>query len=229
MQQNFIFNYMMTWYNCLMGSQKSSVSRLLTKGCSHLGLDLSKSQLRALEMHIEYITKWNQRVNLTSILDFEQMVVRHILDSLAILPYVRGSRLLDIGSGGGFPGVPIAITHTGIEIVLLDSNKKKTEFLGHVKTQLKLSNVSVIHERIENYRPVETVHTLTARAVGSIQRVLGQVQSLGHPSTRLLVMKGKNPESEIQDLILDRDQDISIVELDVPYLNADRNLVVIEF
>ncbi len=202
---------------------------MLIRGCRHLGLELSKQQFRALERHIEYIAKWNNRVNLTSIVDFEQMVIRHILDSLTILPYVQGSQLLDIGTGGGFPGIPIAITRTDIQTVLLDSNKKKTEFLGHVVSQLKLSNVRVLHERIENYHPLETIHTLTARAVGSIQRILAQVQPLCKPSSRLLIMKGKKPEAEIRDLVHAGVREISIVELKVPYLNADRNLVVIQF
>lgn len=168
-------------------------------------------------------------MNLTSILDAEQMIIRHILDSLAIFPYIRGTRLLDIGSGGGFPGLPIAITHPDIQTVLLDSSKKKTEFLGHVVSQLELGNVSVIHERVENHRPAQPFHTLTARAVGSIERILGQAQALCHPGKRLLIMKGKPPESEIRNLAIERVRELSIVELHVPYLNADRNLVVIEF
>lgn len=212
-----------------MESGRLSASRLLLEGCSRLGLELPRQQLWALEMHIEHITKWNKRVNLTSILDAEQMIIRHILDSLAIFPHIRGTRLLDIGSGAGFPGLPVAITHPDIQTVLLDSNKKKTEFLGHVVSQLELGNVSVIHEKVENYRSVQPFHTLTVRAVGSIERVLGQVQALYQPGNRLLIMKGKSPESEIRNLAIERVRELSIVELQVPYLNADRNLVVIEF
>ena len=212
-----------------MESGRLSASRLLLEGCSQLGLELSKQQLRTLEMHIEHVTRWNQRVNLTSILDIEQMITRHILDSLAIFPYIRGARLLDIGSGGGFPGLPIAITRPDIQTVLLDSSRKKTEFLGHVISQLGLSNVSVIHEKVENYRPAQPFHTLMARAFGPIERVLGQVRPLSRPGNRLLMMKGKNPEFEIRNLIREGIHELSIVELQVPYLDANRNLVVIEF
>lgn len=212
-----------------MESGRLSASRLLLEGSRKLGLELPKQQLWALEMHIVHVTRWNQRVNLTSILDAEQMIIRHILDSLAIFPYVRGARLLDIGSGGGFPGLPIAIAHPDIEAVLLESSKKKAEFLGHAVSQLELDNASVIHERVENYRPSQPFHTLTARAVGSIGRVLELVQPLCQPGSRLLVMKGKNPESEIRSLALETACQLSVVELHVPYLNADRNLVVLEF
>jgi len=212
-----------------MGSCTLTASRLLFEGCGRLGLELSERQLGALEAHIEYIAKWNRRVNLTAILDAEQMVVRHVLDSLAIVPYIRGQRLLDIGSGGGFPGLPLAITRTDIETVLLDSSKKKIEFLGHVVSRLELNNVKAVHGRMEDYRPAGPFHTLAARAVGSLERVLQQSQALCQAGSRLLVMKGKNPEPEIRNLALEQVRELSIVELQVPYLNAGRSLVVIEF
>ena len=206
-----------------------SAQHLLLQGCDRLGLALSEDQIRALILHLEHLSKWNQRFNLTSIQDKAQMAVLHTLDSLSVSSHIRGCRLLDIGSGGGFPGLPLAIAHPRLQTVLLDSHNKKAEYLGHVASQLALSNVTVMRERIENYQPMQHFDTITARAVGPLQQMADQVAAWCGKGSRLLVMKGKKPQAEIQAFCQKKVRSLSIVELQVPFLNAERNLVVIEF
>lgn len=212
-----------------MNSTQLSAHRLLAEGCRCLGLHLTTDQLHALAMHIEYLRKWNRRVNLTSILNLEQMIVKHVLDSLSISPYVRGVRLLDVGSGGGFPGLPLAIAHPHMQTVLLDSNQKKIEFLGHVAAQLALDNVAAAFARVEKYCPEKNVDVVTARAVGPLQKLVDQAGAFCTPGSRFLVMKGKHPKSEIRNFNHRKVRDLFVVELDVPFLNEERNLIVIEF
>ncbi|MXZ80721.1 MAG: 16S rRNA (guanine(527)-N(7))-methyltransferase RsmG [Gammaproteobacteria bacterium] len=203
--------------------------RLLAQGCERLKLRLSEGQLDALWLHAQHLSRWGRRINLTSVLDPEQMIVRHVLDSLSVSPYLRGARLLDIGSGGGFPGLPLAIAHPDMQTVLLDSRRKKAEFLGHVAARIDLPNVAVARERIEKYRPDRKFDTHVARAVGPVQRLVEQTAPLCSAGSRLLIMKGRSPEAEVDALRHDGIRNATVVELRVPFLDAERNLVVIEF
>ena len=121
----------------------------LEAGCAELGLDLSETQIRQLLDYLALLAKWNKVYNLTALRDPAQMLSKHLLDSLALIPYLDAESLLDVGTGAGLPGIPVAICRPQMAVTLLDSNAKKTRFLQQVKAELKLSNVTIVHGRVE--------------------------------------------------------------------------------
>ena len=143
------------------------------------------------------LAKWNAAYNLTAVRDPQEMVTRHLLDSLALLPYVQGPRVLDIGTGPGLPGIPLAVARPDCSFTLLDANAKKTRFVTQAVGELGLKNVDVVQARVENYRPVEKFDTLVARAFSSIADMLNNAQHLCAPGGRFLAMKGVYPEEEL--------------------------------
>jgi len=149
---------------------------------------------------IAELERWNARVNLTAIRDPEAMVSGHILDSLAVRPLLQGKRILDIGTGAGFPGLPLAIAEPQTEFGLLDSNGKKISFVRHAIGDLGLSNVSAIKARAEDYAPVERFDTVIARALASIPRLLELAGHLIGDEGVLLALKGKHPAAELEPI-----------------------------
>ena len=200
----------------------------LDLGCQILGIDLTDAQRAKIFAHMHHLIRWNNRINLTAVEDPSDIVIRHILDSLVIYPHIVGHRLLDIGSGGGFPGLPLAIAHPALEIVLLDSRGKKAEFLRYVVGQLGLGHIRIVNKRIEDYQPSEKFDTLVARAFSPLPDLLYMTKSLLQPGTRLLAMKGKVPDAEINCLTGQWLSRLKLVKLSVPYLEAERHLVVID-
>jgi 16S rRNA (guanine527-N7)-methyltransferase len=151
------------------------------------------------------------------------MVSRHLLDSLAILPYLSGESLLDVGSGGGLPGIPVSIARPDLAVTLLDSNSKKTRFLQQVKAELKLANVTVVHARIEQ-ADLPQFEVVTARAFSTIGDIIDLTGRHCHDAGRLLLMKGVYPESELKALASGFSVgDIHV--LDVPGSDGQRHLV----
>lgn len=142
----------------------------LQQGCDELELDLSLAQQQQLISYVELLDKWNKVYNLTSVRDPQQMISRHILDSLAILPYLRGATLLDVGTGAGLPGIPLAIVRPELAVTLLDSNAKKTRFLQQAKAELALDNVTVVQARIEQAE-LPQFDMVTARAFAKISPI----------------------------------------------------------
>lgn len=166
----------------------------LQKALRQLGLE------DVCEQFLDYLKllyKWNRAYNLTAVRDIESMVTRHILDSLAILPWVKGPRLLDVGSGAGFPGIPLAIAMPNLQIVLLDSNGKKTRFLQEAKRSLALSNVEIVQSRVENYHPSQAFDTVTSRAFSELQQLLKWTHHLIATDGIWLAMKGRRPDAEL--------------------------------
>ncbi|HHO59689.1 MAG TPA: 16S rRNA (guanine(527)-N(7))-methyltransferase RsmG, partial [Thiotrichales bacterium] len=134
-----------------------------------MGLHYPVEVQQKLVHYIQLIARWNKTFNLTAVRDVEAMVSKHLLDSLAVQPYLEGKLILDVGSGAGLPGIPFAITSPDKQFVLLDSNGKKTRFLMQAKIDLKLTNVEIVHQRVEDYRPEKDGHAIyfdviTARA-----------------------------------------------------------------
>ena len=144
----------------------------------------------ALVRYVGLLVHWNRAYNLTSVQDPIEIVRRHILDCLVILPYIRGTRLLDLGTGAGFPGIILAITRPDMECVLLDGNGKKTRFCIQVATELELPNVEVLRIRAEKYVAEVPFTTITARAFGSLSVLWNHAERLLAPDGRLLAMKG---------------------------------------
>lgn len=202
----------------------------LARGCARLGIALTPQQQARLCGHLQLLEKWNRRLNLTAIRG-DAMVARHLLDSLTILPFVGDGTVLDIGSGGGFPGIPLAIANPRLRVTLLDSRGKRVEFLRAVCAHLDLDNVQVVKERVEEYRPVVKFDTLTTRAFAPLADTLQKTVRLHCPGSRLLAMKGKMPTQEITQLRAGRHvtKRVAIEKLRVPFLAAERHLIIIEF
>lgn len=197
---------------------------ILTAGITNLGLSEDKVKLEQLLNFIELIAKWNKIYNLTAIRDQQEMAKRHILDSLAISPYIRGQRLIDIGTGAGLPGIPLAIFHTEKQFVLLDSNAKKTRFVQQVILELKLNNVSVHHGRVEDFKPKVGFDTVTCRAFASMDNITRLTRHLFNENGLLLAMKAQKLEEELKAL----GKDYRLITLKVPFIAAERCLVCLE-
>lgn len=149
---------------------------------------------------LEYLfllNKWNAAYNLTAVRDLEAMVSKHILDSLAIVPWIKGHRILDVGTGAGLPGIPLAIAKPDIQFVLLDSNGKKTRFLNEVKRQLNLKNLEIVQFRVENYHPAQGFDTVISRAFSSLEQMIHWTQHLIAKDGMWLAMKGRYPDTEL--------------------------------
>lgn len=197
---------------------------ILTEGLTFLNLDLSADKLDLLLHFIALIEKWNKAYNLTAVRDREAMARLHILDSLAILPHLHGKRLIDIGTGAGLPGIPLAIFRPEMEFVLLDSNAKKTRFVQQVILELKLKNVSVLQSRVEDYQPTEKFDSVTCRAFASMSEIIKLTSHLLNQEGLLLAMKGQPPLQELAEL----NQEYRIVPIVVPNVEAERCLVCIK-
>lgn len=201
----------------------------LEAGCEELGIELNSEQKRKMLVHLEKLAKWNKKLNLTAITDMEQMIVQHLLDSLSVYPFIKPGRLLDIGTGGGFPGLPLAILDPDLEVTLLDTRGRRVEFLRNVVLTLGLKNVSLINSRVEDYRPSLKFDTLTTRAFSSLPDMLKLTQELQHPGCRLAALKGKMPVEEIDSLLPEVQRSVRVEKIDVPFLTAQRHLILIDF
>lgn len=189
-------------------------------------LSVDAQQLQLFVEYLALLSKWNKAFNLTAIRDEPQMVTRHLLDSLAIASYLTGRRIIDVGSGAGLPGIPLAILLAQREFHLLDSNGKKTRFLFQVKTALGLDNMVVHHSRVESFRPADPFDTVLSRAFASLQVMIRDCRHLLAPEGRLLAMKGAYPTAEVE-AIRPQVADVVVYPLAVPGLQEQRHLVEI--
>ncbi|MAR92607.1 MAG: 16S rRNA (guanine(527)-N(7))-methyltransferase RsmG [Pseudomonadales bacterium] len=199
----------------------------LGRGAEQLGLRLGASQLATLTQYLEGLMKWNRAYNLTAIRDPGEMVVKHLLDSLAIVPLLTGERLLDVGTGAGLPGIPAAICDPRRHWTLIDSNGKKTRFLLQMKSELALTNLEVLKGRVESLSPRQPFEAITSRAFSTLRDFVSVCLPLLSGSGSLLAMKGQVPETEVAEL---RDQGLAVrvQALDVPYLHEERHLIVVQ-
>jgi len=202
----------------------ASVQDRLRRGCEALGLALNAGQLGQLLDYLELLLKWNRAYNLTAVRAPGAMVTRHLLDSLAIAPYLPEGAVLDVGTGAGLPGVPLAILHPGRGFSLLDSNGKKTRFLFQVKTALCLDNMAIHHARVESFRPPAPFDTVLSRAFASLADMVSGCGHLLAPDGRFLAMKGTYPSAELAELVPPWKL-IAAHELVVPGLGERRHLV----
>lgn len=198
----------------------------LETGMRELGVPCSDVVQRQLTDYLDMLARWNKRFNLTAVRDPHEMVVRHLLDSLAISPFVTGDRLIDVGTGGGLPGVPLAILFPEKEFFLLDSNGKKTRFLTQLKAELALRNIRVVHSRVEQYRPDRSFDAVLSRAFASLNDMIAGCEHLLSDGGSFLAMKGQRPTEELE-LLETAGYKIQVHALDVPDLEEDRCLVTI--
>ncbi|TCW31826.1 16S rRNA (guanine(527)-N(7))-methyltransferase RsmG [Gulbenkiania mobilis] len=197
----------------------------LTQGLVQLGLPLSADQLARLEAYLALLAKWNQTYNLTAVREESRMVSYHLLDSLTLVPHLAGiHRLLDVGSGGGMPGIPAAIARPDLQVVLLDANHKKTTFLRQAVIELGLANVEVVTDRVEAYQPAERFDCITSRAFSELAEFVRLTRHLLAPGGAYLAMKGVYPYEEIALLPSDFRAE-EVLPLKVPGLDAERHLV----
>jgi 16S rRNA (guanine527-N7)-methyltransferase len=195
--------------------------KILVSGLQALNLALNAQQIEHLLDFIMLIEKWNKAYNLTAIRDREVMVRLHLLDSLAIAAFIEGKRVIDIGTGAGLPGIPLAICLPETEFTLLDSNAKKTRFVQQAILELKLKNASVFHSRVEHYQPELRFNTVITRAFASLSDIEKLTAHLVGKDGVLLAMKGQNPEAELAQVTSKN----TLIPVKVPGIDAERCLV----
>ncbi len=200
----------------------------MADGLSQQGLTVSEATLEQLLTHLSLLEKWNRRLNLTAIVSPREMVIHHVLDSLSIASVLGEERVLDIGSGGGFPGVPLALALPKVEVCLLDARGKRVEFLRYVIAACGISNANAVHARIEDYLPPQKFDTLVTRAFSSLGDMLDWTAPVHQTAARLLAMKGRRPDDEIDALPAMWQDRVHIRPLQVPFLDAERHLVEID-
>lgn len=196
----------------------------LHRGVAALGLELTAAQELLLVHYVELLDKWNRTFNLTAVREIDRMVAYHLLDSLAALPHVSGSRFLDVGSGGGMPGIPFAIARPEWQVTLLDANHKKTTFLKQAVIELGLPNVEVVCERVEAFQPETKFDVITSRAFADLADFVKLTRHLLAPGGRWSALKGVYPYEEIAQLP-EWARAGEVVELAVPGLEGERHLV----
>jgi 16S rRNA (guanine527-N7)-methyltransferase len=196
----------------------------LLDGARALALELDETQLARLVAHLDLLDEWSARMNLTAIRDRPSQLTKHLLDSLTVQPYLRGERVADVGSGAGFPGIPLAIVEPHRHFTLIESTGKKCRFLEHVREALELKNVAVVQSRAESYQPDMRFDTVLARAVGPVADLVKVAGPLVVGGGRLLAMKGRYPEQELAAR-LDGWKVVAVHPLSVPGLGEERHLV----
>lgn len=196
-------------------------------GLRELNLNCSPQQFEKLLKYLELLQRWNKAFNLTAIRDPLQMVRLHLLDSLAINPYVQGLKsIIDVGTGPGLPGIPLAILNPEINFTLLDSNGKKTRFLFQAINELKLTNASEINHRAEAYKPNQLFDAVISRAFSAISDMLNQCDHLVSDQGCFLAMKGKKPDSELSQMTKAY-KVVEVNEVNVPLIDSERHLIKI--
>ncbi len=202
-----------------------SLAAILSKGIAGLGLDIGQATQERLLAYLMLLQKWNKVHNLTAVRDPEEMVTLHLLDSLSVLPHIGQGRLLDVGSGAGFPGIVLALTRPDLQVTTLDSVGKKASFMRQVKAELGISNLEVISGRVEVYKPEELYDMIISRAFSEMREFVRLTRHLLKDGGVWLAMKGVYPEDELAEL---HGLEIDVLELNVPGLDARRHLVFLK-
>lgn len=213
----------------------SDLTTRLQQGIDELSLDVAVETQQKLIQYIELIAKWNKAFNLTAIRNVDDMLTVHLLDSLAVMPYITANRVLDVGAGAGLPGIVLALCYPDKEFVLIDTNGKKTRFMTQAKIELGLHNVEVVHARVDEYgvdgsainksEPLKPFDAIISRAFASISDMLGHVGHLVTEQTDVLAMKA---DSDIEISEMPETYKLSQThDLFVPGLEAKRQLLVI--
>jgi 16S rRNA (guanine527-N7)-methyltransferase len=217
-----------------MSVVEHSLADALKAGIDELGLSLDGAQQQKLLEYVALLAKWNKVYNLTAVREPERMIGLHILDSLSLVPHLIAAlsgkapaRLLDVGSGGGLPGICVAIASPMLEVVMLDSLQKKTTFVRQAIGELDLPNASVVCERVEKYSPEQPFDIVTSRAFAELGDFVKGAAHLVAPGGKMLAMKGVYPHDEIARLPASHTV-TNVTELHVPQVEGARHLVTIE-
>ena len=205
----------------------------LLRGAIEMSVTLNESQIEKLLAYVREFEKWNKAYNLSAVRDIRQMVARHLLDSLSVVPWFNGdkkfsaTRVIDVGTGGGLPGIPLAIMFPEKQFTLLDSNGKKTRFLFHVKTLLGLAHVRVENRRVEEFQPEQKFNAVISRAFASLQDMTEGCAHLLEDGGIFLAMKGLFPQDELAP-IADKIDLIESVKLLVAETDGERHLLILQ-
>lgn len=199
------------------------LSQQLTLGAKALNLQISDQQIDDLITLIEQLQKWNKAYNLTAIVEPEKSLKLHILDSLAVIPFIKQNNIIDIGTGPGFPGLPLAIMLPQVQFTLLDSNSKKVRFIRQVIHTLKLNNVEAVHSRVEDYQ-AKTYSIVISRAFASINDMIAMTKHLLSVDGSWLAMKGQYNKEDVDCEQLNI-KEVACSNLNIPGLNAERCLI----
>ena len=198
----------------------------LARGLTALGIALPAAAQEKLLAYLALLYKWNRTYSLTAMREQDKAVSHHLLDSLAVLPFVPDGRLLDVGSGGGMPGIPLAIARGGLAVTLLDSNSKKAAFLQQAAIELGLPNISVHCGRVEQYHPAHGFRTITSRAFSALPDFVGLTRHLLAADGAWLALKGVVPQDEIAGLPAGVSIE-AVHRLPVPGVDGERHLLVL--
>jgi 16S rRNA (guanine527-N7)-methyltransferase len=199
----------------------------LDAGAKEMGVELDESQVEILWSYAQKLRERNEHVNLTSIVAPEGILTLHMLDSLSLVPHLGDARrIIDVGTGGGFPGIPLAVACPDRDFTLIDGTQKKIRFVAESIALLDIRNAHAVAARAENYSGEKSFDAVVVRAVGTLADVLHNAGKLVGPDGRLLAMKGKLPEDEIREL--PRGWSAQVTPLRVPGLDAERHLVALQ-
>ena len=198
--------------------------RQLAAGLEAMRLQLEQAQRQTLLDYLALLAKWNRAYNLTAVRNPAEAVSRQLLDSLVVLPLLTGSRILDLGSGAGLPGIPLAIARPDIRVTLLDANRKKCRFMEQAKLELAIPNIEVVCVRVEHYRPEAGFELILSRAFASLPDMVAQASRLLVPDGAMLALKGKLPRAEISQLE-QRGMGLQIHRLRVPGTDGERHAI----
>jgi len=212
-----------------MEQTASGYRSALREGLERLNLSLSEEQQDQLLAYLDLLFKWNRTFNLSGVRDMSQMLSRHLLDSLSLAPLLTGQRVLDVGTGPGLPGIPLAVCFPEKRFVLLDSNGKKTRFVFQAKLQLGLKNVVVHHGRVETFKDTSQVDTIVTRAFSSLVEMVMLTQHLlrtndSDQPRKVLAMKGQLPADELR-LLPSWITPGRLVNVSVPGCDAERHII----
>jgi 16S rRNA (guanine527-N7)-methyltransferase len=207
-------------------------SQLLASGVQQLNIHADNEQLSLFMKYVQLLQKWNQTYNLTAIEDTDEIISKHILDSLSVAEYLQGKNIIDVGSGAGLPGIPLAILCKNKQFTLLDCNAKKTRFIQQATIDIGLKNIQIIQQRVENYQPLnrseEEFNTLVSRAFASSDMLFS---SCGHllnnlsENGRIIFMLGKQKQLEA---LPNRYNVVDIHNIEIPNLEAQRHIAIVE-
>lgn len=216
-----------------MTDLQTELRNQLLRGAVEMSVALNDGQIEKLLAYVREFEKWNKAYNLSAVRDIRQMVARHLLDSLSVVPWFTGNknfsatRVIDVGTGGGLPGIPLAIMFPEKQFTLLDSNGKKTRFLFQVKTLLGLTNVTVENRRVEEFQPEQKFNAVISRAFASLQDMTDGCTHLLEKDGIFLAMKGLFPQDELAP-IADKITLIESVKLLVAETDGERHLLVLQ-